>query len=441
MTTATHLSDQQAKTRSLSTFSLPVELTPEHRLLLLCARQELTPVEAIELTALLDQRLDWETAVHDARWHKLSGFMYQHLHNAPYARRLPEGVLAAVKGDYARNTARYLYYRTELVRIVRQLNEASIPVIALKGSALMRFVYTSPGVRPMADIDLLVPDADVHRAHDIVKGMGYRAAEDDSEDPRHWELHQHLPILIGLDRAVAVEVHRHVVRKDSALAFNIDDFWSRAKWTDFDGVPVRVLAPEDLLLHLAVNFFRDRRFYSLAALSQLTDIAEVCRFHARSEGIDWATLRSRARNYGIDGPVACALTLAAGLVDAPVPSSTVGSMWPREVPTKELAVFASERVLACRSWTATELVPAGKAYGLRSLIGATLRRLFPSRAHMTKQYGQAGVAVYARHVGQRLPGLLHILIRPWSIGGELTVDRWMHSLYRKPPTAADMTDD
>ena len=48
--------------------------------------------------------------------------------------------------------------RLELLRsVVAQLREAGIPSLMLKGAALSLAFYRDPGLRPMRDVDLLVP--------------------------------------------------------------------------------------------------------------------------------------------------------------------------------------------------------------------------------------------------------------------------------------------
>ena len=109
--------------------------------MLLCATQELTAAASHRLDTVLGELVRWDDLLYDARWHKLSGFLYEHLHTAPFADRVPQEFLQALKGDYLRYTAKFLYYRTELVAILGKLREASIPVIVLKGSALVGSVY------------------------------------------------------------------------------------------------------------------------------------------------------------------------------------------------------------------------------------------------------------------------------------------------------------
>jgi hypothetical protein len=52
--------------------------------------------------------------------------------------------------------------------------EASIPLVALKGVALHEMQIYSPGDRPMADIDLLVREADSQRAARMLEQLGFR---------------------------------------------------------------------------------------------------------------------------------------------------------------------------------------------------------------------------------------------------------------------------
>jgi hypothetical protein len=71
---------------------------------------------------------------------------------------------------------------------IHLLKAADIPVMVTKGLALACSVYPSPALRPMSDIDLLVPLSDALRALDILTkagwaGNGNTAAETCSSSP------------------------------------------------------------------------------------------------------------------------------------------------------------------------------------------------------------------------------------------------------------------
>ncbi|MGE5463372.1 MAG: nucleotidyltransferase family protein, partial [Syntrophothermus sp.] len=62
----------------------------------------------------------------------------------------------------------------ELERLAGLFEQAGIPVVALKGSCYALTVYTDIGLRPMVDVDLLVPASVLEEAMQIVWNSGYR---------------------------------------------------------------------------------------------------------------------------------------------------------------------------------------------------------------------------------------------------------------------------
>jgi hypothetical protein len=399
------------------------------QILLACARTQLSGRGAETLSSLLRRPVEWEELRRLARWHRLSGLLFYHLRRPPHAALVPRDLLDALRNAYLVTAARHLRSRRELARILAVLKAEDIPVVLLKGAALVGTVYDEPGLRPMGDFDLLVPRSRLRHAQDVVQRQGYDPAEDGREE--HWALHQHLPKLIGAAGQVSIEVHGHVVRLDGPLAFDIEEFWSRARPAP-DAAGGLVLAPEDMVLHLCLNFFRDRRFYSRGAIGQLCDLSEALRHHP---SLDWGAIVERSVRYGVAGPVACALRLAQLLLDAQIPDRVVPELAPAMLDS-DVAAFARLRVATTRSWVTTELVKPEEPYGRLSLLRSILRRIVPTREYMRLHYGDAGVDTYWRRFGHAAQLLAKFVQRPSELTDDLGVDRWVHALQESGRTKA-----
>ncbi|MEX0763059.1 MAG: nucleotidyltransferase family protein [Dehalococcoidia bacterium] len=413
------------------TLQIPVE----DRVLIACARREMSPADHIELERALSGPVVWESLVERAQMQKLEGLLYVHLNKQPYASMVPTAVIEDLKILHRRNTVRRMYFRQELSRILSTLRQHDIPVIVLKGAALAETVYRDPGIRPMADLDILVPHELAHEAQSIIGGMGYAPGGNPEDHEDTEENHRHLPVLIGVDKPTVVEVHRHVVRLDSPLHFNISGFWDRARDQMIADVQVKVLGPEDLIIHLSLNFFLDRRFRSGAALGQLADIAETIRQYERE--IDWELLFDTLRSYKLMGPVGCSVVLAHKLLDAPVSDAVLERFWPGHDTDSNLQRFAAKRILSTDPFVAHELVKPGKRYNLGVLLWAMFRRLVPSRDYMLHRYGSSarglkGLWMYVVRLGEGLQMLIKGGGRPSALKADLAVDRWLHSIYERP---------
>lgn len=405
--------------------------SPEWRLVILAARVGLSRRERELMTHLLDGPLNWDAVVHRATWHRLAGLLFMHLQEQALLASVPDSAVNALRDEQLRTTVSHMYFRRELVQIVDQLHEQRIPVALLKGAALAESVYPTAGIRPMGDLDLLVPAHLAEDAQATIQELGYRPGGTPEDQADTEKNHRHLPALFGIGKPVVVEVHRHIVRLDSPLQFDISGFWDRTEPLVVDGRDfVKTLAPDDMVFHLALNFFLDRRFHSLAALGQLCDLSEVVK---QRDELPWERLVSNVKDCGLGGPTASTLALARDLLDAPVPERVIEDLYPAGVDRERLAAFADERVASTRSWLARELVGAGHTYSKSSMVGGMLKRLVPSRRYMISRYGAqargwAGLRVYAKRWGEGIAYALGAARKPTEFQADLATDRWLHSL-------------
>ena len=409
--------------------------TPEERLLVICARLELAQNQRDELIALLAGLLDWEQVLHKAQWHDLAALVFHHLRGLDNRNQIPAQAMGQLKATYVANVARNLYFQAELRRALEVLKTQEIPVILLKGAALAGTVYEDVGLRPMSDLDLLVPEELVHTAQAAVRELGYRPVGSQEEQDDTEQHHQHMPGLVGVGKPVLFEIHRHIVRRDSVLHFNIDGFWSRAQEVSLVGTGALVLAPEDLLIHLSLNFFLDRRFRSVMALRQLCDIAASVGYYQGC--LCWQLLTDKVQEDRLTGPVGCALYSAQQLLGAQIPGEVVQQLWPGGLEATQVKRFLRRRVLDTRPWVARALASPGSNYRPGQVAMASLHHLIPSRSYMARQYNQPalegqGHLLYFKRVWEGLLIFFRAATRPHELKEDLALDRWHHSLYPVP---------
>jgi len=114
--------------------------------------------------------LDWRLAAAAAAAHGVAGQwrVYAHWQNA--------GWLAFLKSQHEHIALRHQRVVALLERIDAEARGMGLAVVALKGAALHMLGLYEPGERPMADIDLLVSDADRDRAGAMLERIGYAAS-------------------------------------------------------------------------------------------------------------------------------------------------------------------------------------------------------------------------------------------------------------------------
>lgn len=131
-------------------------------------------------------------------------------------------------------------------------HQVGVASVLLKGFALDQFEYPAPGRRPFGDVDVLIHEEDLAAALEAAQGLGWT---DDglSARPRQWS--HEMAHLFSPDHLVRLDVHRYLVSRHrrSRNARLISACWQSSREVRLAGIPVRVLAPQDMALHLALT--------------------------------------------------------------------------------------------------------------------------------------------------------------------------------------------
>ncbi len=189
----------------------------------------------------------------------------------------------------------------QLSSVAAVLAAGEVPVLALKGVPLVLDYYPDVGLRPMADIDLLVPTGCADRALALLFAAGYTLNEPLERDRggRVATRRHHAIGLTGPDGRPC-DLHWHMLH--DCLGDEADRaFWARARTRQVLGQTVRTPAPEDLLLHVCVH----------GLVANPTPawrwVADAARILSTCPGFDWGCLVREARRRALGAPLALAL--------------------------------------------------------------------------------------------------------------------------------------
>lgn len=253
--------------------------------------------------------LQWRLALAAAAAHGVSPLLaghtgWRHRHWNPFLAE-----------QRAHVEARHRRIATLLARIDEGARAASIGLVALKGSALHALGVYTPGERPMADIDLLVDDADLDAAAALVARLGY------VESFAHWRHRTFKPAIgeasIGLgehrDTPVNIELH---TRLQERLPIVTVDITARVplRGHGIQPYPSHGALMCHLLLHAAGNICgRSIR------LLHLHDIALLA---ARMQTADWEVLWADGSAWWAFPPLA----LVSRYYPAAIPAGVVARL-------------------------------------------------------------------------------------------------------------------
>jgi hypothetical protein len=297
--------------------AVPVaETRPEIQLLLCCARTSVDAERAQRLRTLLQGDLDWVFVLETAFHHSVMPLLYWNL-QATCAEAVPEPVLEHLRRRFHANTARNLLLIRELLRLLSLLEEYGIPAIPYKGPVLATAVYNNFALRQCGDLDILIAESDVLRAKELLLSQGYRLQYQSSST--YEALFRHLRQTYDLlreDEQILVELHWNIISWPMLFPPSSAFLWERPEVVSLAHVPVRTLAPEDVLPILCIHGAK----HYWERLGWICDVAELVHMEP---GIDWERVLAHAGRLRAERMLYLGLSLAQSLLGAAVPTDIV----------------------------------------------------------------------------------------------------------------------
>jgi len=195
----------------------------------------------------------------DLRLYPILPLIYHNLIKTGLFSFLTEEVKGLIKKNTLNLIAGVMINRQWLNKTIEILLKNDIPVILLKGEAFSKNIYPESTPRTGVDIDLLVHEHDFIDACSILSEIMEPVILNADRITTHKTLFER--VFRPRDGSkIIVEVHRGLT---NPYIFNINeqDLWSASKQHPaYDDDLIRILSPEDTLLHLAVHAFRDLDF-------------------------------------------------------------------------------------------------------------------------------------------------------------------------------------
>ena len=152
---------------------------------------------------------DWASLLEMVRRYRLAPLLFWQLKYAKGDLLVPVGFLGELEKSFKQGTLRALSLQRELITVIRILDEARIPCVALKGAFLAFQAYPNPGLRPMRDLDVLVQKGRETEAYLALLKGGLQRWADCPGSPDSSAGH-HLPPLRSASGRVTIEVHRRL---------------------------------------------------------------------------------------------------------------------------------------------------------------------------------------------------------------------------------------
>jgi hypothetical protein len=203
----------------------------------------------------------------------------------------------------------HLFYRA--AGVIRGLEREGIPTLVLKGAAASVAYYQDTGVRPMGDIDLLVPLGQAPAALAHLGRQGWRPTRPRVEDLIRY---QHSVQMVH-ETGEMLDLHWHVLAECVQPSAD-EGFWQRAVPIRIQDVSSRALGPTDALLHAIVH---GMRWNAEPTIRWVADSMAI--LHAPDVRVDWTALEQEARRQRLLLRLRLGLGYLKHRMGAPIPEA------------------------------------------------------------------------------------------------------------------------
>jgi len=223
--------------------------------------------------------------------------------------------------------------RWEIDRLSRAFLDTGQTWILLKGAGYIAAGLPPGRGRRVADIDVLVPQADLGRVEQILQENGWEFPEINAYDNRYYREWMHeLPPMVHRERHSVVDVHHGILPRISRLKPSSDRLLQQAE-TLGDGV--RVLAPAHIVLHAAAHLFHDGEI--TGAIRDLVDLDQLLRWFGRDDQF-WERLVEETPVMDLARPLYYALRYTQRWFGTPLPHAVVAATrtWAPPAPVRRL---------------------------------------------------------------------------------------------------------
>ena len=321
-------------------------------------------------------------------------------------RLLGEHLTAQVLAMHQTEVLQNLFLERELQTILQAFNEASIPLMLFKGPALAYTVYPRPELRTYHDIDAMVRQEDLEKAHDLLTQRGYAFYEEYRANVIDANRSGYNYILKRPDSWLEVLIELHTAPHASEIGslFDPQALWAQAEPITVLGEPTLTMNAVDHLLYLCWHY----RFHGFTRLLWLYDLVVMLR--ATASTMDWDDLVRSARRQQLATTLYYCLCWCRDLFHVAIPEWVFARLRPplvSRVLVERIAVTDTPRALTVPQWQPRRIL-ARRAMvdSHRELLKAAMRALFPARATLARRYMDRS----------RLPlqlSFLLYLIHPW----------------------------
>jgi len=224
----------------------------EIRLIIACARTELTPEVIGDIKEQVGRINDWEKVIYLASFHRMSALLYSNLKKA-CPDSVPREILNGLKKIYKENAVRNFSISIKLLKIIDLLKKNNIQAIPFKGPIIAEKAYKDLNLRSFSDLDILIKKKEVPTAKNLLIQHGFKAEITLSPEREKKYLGHENSISFYGKNNLSIDLHWEITGRYLLNHLSFESFENRLQTISFLSKKIISLPDDVMLVYLCVH--------------------------------------------------------------------------------------------------------------------------------------------------------------------------------------------
>lgn len=266
---------------------------------------------------------EWERVVRLARRTRLLARLAEGLAAAGLLDGIPPQPRRQLIAEQRLSRWRTSAVRWTMERVAAALRDAPpYPRVLLKGAAYIGQGLSIGAGRLPSDLDMLVPRAHLADAQQRLSRAGWNVKPLDDHDLRYYyEWSHEVPPMTHPLLTVELDLHHNILPPMARMTVDADRLLARSRPSSLPAW--QVLDPMDQVLHSAAHLFFDSEMRD--RIRDLVDLDDLLRHFGADPGF-MRGLPLRARELGLEEPLALACRFCVRWIGTPIPEAVIESI-------------------------------------------------------------------------------------------------------------------
>lgn len=233
--------------------SLLVQLSSEDRLLVACARTNLSEKMSESVKDIVTAGVNWDYVLQKALSHGVLPLLYKNLKSV-CSEAIPAALLERLHRYYLTNAVWNHRAALALIETTRLLESNGVEVIHFKGLSLALTAYGDQNLRSFGDLDILVRRDSALRAKELLEAAGYRLIYPvDRHQAEILVRHCRHFAFVSDAGKIKLDLHWTLETGKEPVSFSNTQVWDGAEKILLEGNSISVLSIRDLLFFLCLH--------------------------------------------------------------------------------------------------------------------------------------------------------------------------------------------